>query len=166
MHNSKACTACCICGLQVQKHNSSSGSSSINIGFAINTSSSSSDNATPLTHRDAAGAGCFNRRVGDRGTGIADPAADVSGDLCARVQSQAGLVLGYLCFDGEGTRSDRQEAVRYFKLSTAAGWGRESREAAQVLGWIWNTGKQVVCGEGRLLQPGTYSIHKSVAMSR
>lgn len=69
------------------------------------------------------------------------PAAAVNGALAARVQSQAGLILGYLCFDGEVTRSDKQEAVRHFKLSAAAGWGRESREAAQVLGWIWNTGE-------------------------
>ena len=64
----------------------------------------------------------------------------MSSALVARVQAQAGLVLGYLCFDGEGTRTDKQEAVKYFKLAAAATWGKESREAAQVLGWIWNTG--------------------------
>lgn len=61
--------------------------------------------------------------------------------LRSRVQAQAGLVLGYLCFDGEGTRTDKSEAVKYFKQAAAAGWGKESREAAQVLGWIWNTGE-------------------------
>jgi TPR repeat protein len=53
------------------------------------------------------------------------------------VLTQAGLVLGYLSFDGEGTRSDKQEAVRYFKLASQAG----CREAQQVLGWIFNTGQ-------------------------
>ena len=53
-------------------------------------------------------------------------------------------MLGYLCFDGEGTRTDRSEAVKYFKQAAAAGWGKESREAAQVLGWIWNTGEKIV----------------------
>jgi TPR repeat protein len=53
------------------------------------------------------------------------------------VLSQAGLVLGYLSFDGEGTRVDNQEAVRCFKLASQAG----CKEAQQVLGWIFNTGQ-------------------------
>lgn len=57
--------------------------------------------------------------------------------LHARVLTQAGLVLGYLAFDGEGTRTDKQEAVRFFKLAAQAG----CREAQQVLGWIFNTGQ-------------------------
>lgn len=57
--------------------------------------------------------------------------------LRTRVLSQAGLVLGYLAFDGEGTRSDKQEAVKYFKLAAQAG----CKEAQQVLGWIFNTGQ-------------------------
>jgi TPR repeat protein len=46
-------------------------------------------------------------------------------------------VLGYLSFDGEGTRTDKQEAVRFFKLAAQAG----CKEAQQVLGWIFNTGQ-------------------------
>lgn len=57
--------------------------------------------------------------------------------LHSRVLTQAGLVLGYLSFDGEGTRQDRQEAVRCFKLAANAG----CREAQQVIGWIYNTGQ-------------------------
>lgn len=57
--------------------------------------------------------------------------------LQVRVLTQAGLVLGYLAFDGEGTRTDKQEAVRFFKLAAQAG----CREAQQVLGWIFNTGQ-------------------------
>lgn len=57
--------------------------------------------------------------------------------LHARVLTQGGLVLGYLSFDGEGTRSDKQEAVRCFKLAAQAG----CKEAQQVLGWIFNTGQ-------------------------
>ena len=64
------------------------------------------------------------------------PSREVCG-LHSRVLTQAGLVLGYLSFDGEGTRSDKQEAVRYFKLASQAG----CREAQQVLGWIFNTGQ-------------------------
>lgn len=45
--------------------------------------------------------------------------------------------MGYLAFDGEGTRTDKQEAVRFFKLAAQAG----CREAQQVLGWIFNTGQ-------------------------
>jgi TPR repeat protein len=57
--------------------------------------------------------------------------------LANRVLSQGGLVLGYLCFDGEGMRIDVQEAVRYFKLAAGAG----NKEAQQVLGWMYNTGQ-------------------------
>lgn len=57
--------------------------------------------------------------------------------LHARVLCQAGLVLGYLCFDGEGTRIDKLEAVKYLKLAAGAG----CKEAQQVLGWIFNTGQ-------------------------
>lgn len=67
-------------------------------------------------------------------------AAASSRQLCGlqcRVLTQAGLVLGYLSFDGEGTRIDNQEAVRCFKLAAAAG----CKEAQQVLGWIFNTGQ-------------------------
>jgi TPR repeat protein len=57
--------------------------------------------------------------------------------LAAEVLRQAGVVLGYLYFDGEGTRGDRQEATRLFKLASDYG----SKEAQQVLGWIFNTGQ-------------------------
>lgn len=71
---------------------------------------------------------------------MAAAAAASSRQLCGlqcRVLTQAGLVLGYLAFDGEGTRTDKQEAVRCFKLAAAAG----CKEAQQVLGWIFNTGQ-------------------------
>jgi hypothetical protein len=71
---------------------------------------------------------------------VAAAGAAVSHQQCglhARVLTQGGLVLGYLSFDGEGTRSDKQEAMRCFKLAAQAG----CREAQQVLGWIFNTGQ-------------------------
>jgi len=45
--------------------------------------------------------------------------------------------MGYLHFDGEGTKNDREEATRFFKLSASHG----CKEAEQVLGWIFNTGQ-------------------------
>jgi hypothetical protein len=71
---------------------------------------------------------------------VAAAGAAVSRQQCGlhtRVLTQGGLVLGYLSFDGEGTRSDKQEAVRCFKLAAQAG----CKEAQQVLGWIFNTGQ-------------------------
>lgn len=69
-------------------------------------------------------------------TGTTPP--DELAALTARVLRSAGLVLGYLAFDGEGgLKVDRQEAVRYFKLAAAAG----CKEAEQVLGWIYSTGQ-------------------------
>jgi TPR repeat protein len=54
------------------------------------------------------------------------------------VLAQAGLVLGYLAFDGEGSlKVDKQEATRYFRLAARAG----SKEAEEVLGWVYNTGQ-------------------------
>jgi hypothetical protein len=58
--------------------------------------------------------------------------------LSQRVLAQAGLVLGYLAFDGEGSlKVDKQEATRYFRLAARAG----SKEAEEVLGWVYNTGQ-------------------------
>ncbi len=61
-----------------------------------------------------------------------------SPELQHQVLAQAGLVLGYMHFDGDGERvSDKEEAVRLFKLAAAHG----SQEAASVLGWVFNTGQ-------------------------
>ncbi|WIA29264.1 hypothetical protein OEZ86_011772 [Tetradesmus obliquus] len=58
--------------------------------------------------------------------------------LSRRVLAQAGLVLGYLAFDGEGSlKVDKAEATRYFRLAAGAG----CREAEEVLGWVYNTGQ-------------------------
>ncbi|KAF6266525.1 hypothetical protein COO60DRAFT_2299 [Scenedesmus sp. NREL 46B-D3] len=58
--------------------------------------------------------------------------------LSQRVLTQAGLVLGYLAFDGEGSlKVDKQEATKYFRLAARAG----CKEAEEVLGWVYNTGQ-------------------------
>lgn len=100
--------------LQVQGSNGSSG------GVAAPGGSSDAAKAAPC----AAG-GCSSSGVGEA--------------LRGRVLRQAGLVLGYLHFDGEGCGrcADRQEAMRCFKLAAAAG----AMEAEQVLGWMVNTGQ-------------------------
>lgn len=62
----------------------------------------------------------------------------VNASLKDQILSQAGLVLGYLHFDGEGNCGvSRSEAVRYFKLAAQHG----SKEAEEVLGWVFNTGQ-------------------------
>lgn len=58
-------------------------------------------------------------------------------ELRRRVLTQCSLCLGYLLFDGEGVKGNREEAVRYFKMAAAAG----CKEAEQVLGWMYNTGQ-------------------------
>lgn len=50
---------------------------------------------------------------------------------------QACLILGYQFFDGEGCRNSREDALRCFKASAASG----SKEAEEVLGWMFNTGQ-------------------------
>jgi TPR repeat protein len=57
--------------------------------------------------------------------------------LAKEVLGSGCLILGYLHFDGEGIKNDRQEATRFFKLSASHG----CKEAEQVLGWIFNTGQ-------------------------
>eukprot|EP00898_Chlorokybus_atmophyticus_P003133 jgi/Chlat1/3820/Chrsp26S03972 len=47
------------------------------------------------------------------------------------------LLLGYIYHDGEGTRSDNSEAVRWFKFAVSLG----NREAGRMLGMLWNTGQ-------------------------
>lgn len=64
-------------------------------------------------------------------------AASEAARLHRRVACEGGLVLGYLSFDGEGTRTDVQEAVRFFKLASQAG----CKEAQHCLGWMYNTGQ-------------------------
>jgi TPR repeat protein len=46
-------------------------------------------------------------------------------------------VLGFLIFDGEGTKADPNEAVRLFKVAKACG----SVEGEKALGWMYNTGQ-------------------------
>jgi TPR repeat protein len=75
--------------------------------------------------------------VSSPGAAAAAPPGVQQTGLAAEVLRQAGVVLGYLHFDGEGTRSDRQEATRLFKMASDYG----SKEAQQVLGWIFNTGQ-------------------------
>jgi TPR repeat protein len=50
---------------------------------------------------------------------------------------QAGLILGYQHFDGEGCRVSREDALRCFKLAAANG----EAEAEEVIGWIYSTGQ-------------------------
>jgi len=54
-----------------------------------------------------------------------------------RVLREAALVLGYLHFDGEGVSTDKGKATQLFKVAADAG----CNEAAQVRGWIFNTGQ-------------------------
>lgn len=47
-------------------------------------------------------------------------------------------VLAYMYFDGEGgLKIDKPQACVLFKLAAVCG----SREAARVLGWVYNTGQ-------------------------
>lgn len=57
----------------------------------------------------------------------------------AAALARASLVLGYLYFDGEGSArgSDKEQAVRLFRVAAANG----SQEAQDVLGWVYNTGQ-------------------------
>jgi len=58
---------------------------------------------------------------------------------CVReeVMREGGVVLGFMTLDGEGVRQNSADAVRWFKLAATHG----SREAEQVLGWVYNTGQ-------------------------
>lgn len=61
----------------------------------------------------------------------------VSDPMKRDVLSKACLVLGYIHFDGDASLSNKEEAVRMFKVAARY----SSQEAAEVLGWIFNTGQ-------------------------
>lgn len=94
-------------------------------------------NRTATTITSSSNSGSLAVAVPSSCVGMGDALGSEACRLQSRVLTQAGLVLGYLSFDGEGTRTDTQEAVRCFKLAAQAG----CREAQQVLGWMFNTGQ-------------------------
>ena len=51
--------------------------------------------------------------------------------------AEASTILGFMYLDGEGTRQDNTEAVRWFKEGKAYG----SEPAARALGHLFNTGQ-------------------------
>ncbi|KAL6752891.1 hypothetical protein V8C86DRAFT_2438831 [Haematococcus lacustris] len=59
-------------------------------------------------------------------------------DTLNHVLASAAIILGFMHFDGDGgMRVDQALACNLFKLAALAG----SREAAQVLGWMFSTGQ-------------------------
>lgn len=49
---------------------------------------------------------------------------------------QSAHILGYLCLDGEGTKTDAGAALRWFRLAQRAGCA----EAGRMIGSLLNTG--------------------------
>lgn len=76
-------------------------------------------------------------RQGDEDLATDGRDGNVSGAVRLRVLREAALVLGYLHFDGEGVAQDRAKSCALFKAAADAG----SSEAAQVRGWMFNTGQ-------------------------
>jgi TPR repeat protein len=68
---------------------------------------------------------------------VAAAPAALGPELRRRVLREAGLVLGYLHFDGEGVGQDKAKSCVLFKVAADAGCA----EAAQVRGWMFNTGQ-------------------------
>lgn len=54
-----------------------------------------------------------------------------------KLQAQAALMLGFMHLDGEGTKTDVAEAVKWFKKASSHGNG----EAQKQLGVLFNTGQ-------------------------
>lgn len=53
------------------------------------------------------------------------------------MMARATLVLGYLHLDGEGTKEDKLEAVKFLKVSSSLG----NTDAQKTLGFLYNTGQ-------------------------
>ena len=50
---------------------------------------------------------------------------------------KAALLLGYLAMDGEATKQDYMEAIRWFKIAAEQG----VHDADMLLGTLYNTGQ-------------------------
>ncbi|KAK3239965.1 hypothetical protein CYMTET_50145 [Cymbomonas tetramitiformis] len=53
------------------------------------------------------------------------------------VIAAASMILGYLYHDGDGTKTDNTEAIRWFQVAQMNG----SKEAAKAIGYMWKTGQ-------------------------